>query len=481
METSPLGKVLLVFCALLVLAAYLFMSLSWIVVCSGVLVIFVYSRQRFLSELRDSQVKITHKVLDELTFAREPVAVKVEIANLSATPLEARIEDHLPEGCVVVSGENIVTAKVPPRSMWSFAYSFVPEGRGRLVIGDVTMEQWDAFGLHTHRREFPAATTVAVHTRRESLSAAREAARREHFEYAGVTRTPTVVLREFEHAGIRDYVPGDRARDIHWKAFTKLGRLMTKTYKKEGTLETMVMVDCSRSMRLSTHKVAKIDHATDLAIQLTRVLLSNFHRTGAAAFDETSVISKVDSSLSKHQFERILMSLRDVPGSLKTTDGAAVSEPGDGRLALNAEPEATVAGDADAFLDALKSVRARRTSVVGEIGLDGAIGDIIAKKHGGEMLFIVISDLISSRGAVISAASLCRRTGNRMLVIQTFDDWYSRPSQSLDVPEAERLYDNMGVAIKMEAALRRAGASFIRIGPADTTARIVRSIRRGLA
>ena len=97
------------------------------------------------------------------------------------------------------------------------------------------------------------------------------------------------------------------------------------------------------------------------------------------------------------------------------------------------------------------------------------------------MLFVVISDLISSRGAIISAASLCRRTGNRMLVIQTFDDWYSRPSQSLDVPEAERLYDSMGVAIKMEAALRRAGASFIRIGPADTTARIVRSIRRGLA
>ena len=53
---------------------------------------------------------------------------------------------------------------------------------------------------------------------------------------------------------------------------------------------------------------------------------------------------------------------------------------------------------------------------------------MISRKHGGEMLFIVISDLISSREAVLSAASLCRRTGNRMLVIQTFDDWYSRPS-----------------------------------------------------
>lgn len=481
METSPLGKTLLIFCAVFVLAAYLFMNLSWIVVCSGLLVVFVYSRRRFLSEVRDPKVKVDHKVLDELTFAKEPIAVKVEITNLNPTPLDARFEDRIPDDCVVVSGSNVVEAKVPPRSVWSFAYSFVPERRGRLSIGGVVIEQSDAFGLHVHRRELPSRTTVSVHTRRESLSTAREVARREHFEYAGVTRMPTVVLREFEHAGIRDYVPGDKARDIHWKAFTRLGKLMTKTYKKEGTLETMVMVDCSRSMRLATSKVAKIDHATDLAIQLSRVLLSNFHRTGAVAFDETSMISKVDSSLSKHQFEKILMSLRDVPGAIRTREGAAPTEPDISRPLANSGPGSAGPDESDAFLDALKSMSARQRAGVREMGLEGAIGDMITKKHGGEMLFVVISDLISSRGAVVSAASLCRRTGNRMLVIQTYDDWYSRPSSTLDTSEAERLYDNMVAAVKMEAALRRSGASFIRIGPADTTARIVRSIRRGVA
>ena len=481
METSPLGKLLLIFCSVFVLAAYLFMNLSWIVACSGLLVIFVYSRRRFVSELRDSRIEVDHKVLDELAFAREPIAVKVEITNLNQSPLEARFEDHLPEGCVVVSGENVVDAKIPPRSIWSFAYSFVPERRGRLTIGGVSVEQSDAFGLHAHKRLVPATKTLAVHTRRESLTAAREVARREHFEYAGVTRTPTVVLREFEHAGIRDYVPGDKARDIHWKAFTRLGRLMTKTYKKEGTLETMVMVDCSRSMRLSTHKVAKIDHATDLAIQLSRVLLSNFHRTGVAAFDETSVLSKVESSLSRSQFERILIALRDVPGAIRTGEGAAVPVSGDNHPATALGLGEASGGSGEVFIDKLKSMSTRKIAGVGDIGLEGAIGDLITRKHGGEMLFVVISDLISSKGAVVAAASLCRRTGNRMLVIQTYDDWYSRPTRILGASEAERLYGNMGSAIKLEAALRRAGASFIRIGPADTTARIVRSIRRGVA
>ena len=331
METSPLGKMLLIFCAVFVLAAYLFTSLSWVVLCSGLIVIYIYSRRRFLDDIDTSNVKIDHKILDELTFAKEPIAVKVEITNLSQNTLEARFEDHLPDDCTVVSGSNVVLAKVPPNSVWAFSYSFVPDRRGRHVIGGVRMDQSDAFGLHVHSRELPSKATVLVHTRRESLNIAREVARKEHFEYAGVTRMPTVVLREFEHAGIRDYVPGDKARDIHWKAFTRLGKLMTKTYKKEGTLETIVMVDCSRSMRLATYKTAKVDHATDLAIQLSRVLLSNFHRTGAAAFDETSLVSKVDSSLSKHQFEKILVALRDIPGAIRTSEETPVTKPSGGK------------------------------------------------------------------------------------------------------------------------------------------------------
>ncbi|MDH3365829.1 MAG: DUF58 domain-containing protein [Thermoplasmata archaeon] len=481
METSSLGKALLIFCVVFVLAAYLFMNLSWIIVCSGLLVVFVYSRRRFLAEVEDSQVRVDRKALDELTFAKEPLAIKVEITNLNPTPLEARFEDLIPDDCAVVSGSNVAYAKVPARSVWSFAYSIAPERRGSHVIGGLRIDQSDAFGLHVHTREDRLKTTLVVHTRRESLSTAKEIARKEHFEYGGVTRMPTVILREFEHAGIRDYVPGDKARDIHWKAFTKLGKLMTKTYKKEGTLETMVMVDCSRSMRLATNKVAKIDHATDLGIQLSRVLLSNFHRTGAVAFDETSLITKVDSSLSKHQFERILIALRDVPGSIKTLEDPKLSGAVRRDPPFNTVSESAGRDGGEAFLDAMKSIASRRSTGIREMGLEGTIGDIITKKHGGILLFVVISDLISSRESVISGAKLCRRTGNRMLVIQTYDDWYSKPSPALDASEAEQLLENMSAAVKMEAALRRSGASFIRIGPADTTARIVRSIRRGVA
>ena len=193
------------------------------------------------------------------------------------------------------------------------------------------------------------------------------------------------------------------------------------------------------------------------------------------------MISKVELSLSRHQFERILVALRDVPGAIRTGEGAAIPEPESNRPITDHAYGDVPDRSGEAFIDVLKSMSPRGVAGAGDIGLEGAIWDLITKKHGGEMLFVVISDLISSKEAVVSSASLCRRTGNRMLVIQTYDDWYSRPSGVFDASEVERLYGNMGSAMKLEASIRRAGASFIRIGPADTTARIVRSIRRGVA
>jgi hypothetical protein len=115
------------------------------------------------------------------------------------------------------------------------------------------------------------------------------------------------------------------------------------------------------------------------------------------------------------------------------------------------------------------------------VGLEGAVNEALAKAVGQELLFIVISDLISSRDAVLTSAKICRSAGSRMLVIHTYDGWYKKGEDVLDMPLMERLYADLGDSLKIEAALRGLGSMYIRIGPADTTARIVRAIRRGKA
>jgi hypothetical protein len=116
-----------------------------------------------------------------------------------------------------------------------------------------------------------------------------------------------------------------------------------------------------------------------------------------------------------------------------------------------------------------------------DMGVDSAIRRLITHSMGQQQLFVVVTDLGSSRNAILTAAKLCQRSKNRLLVIHTHDDWYSRSDEVLDATRVERLYENLGGYMRLEASLKGTGASYLRVGPADSASRIVRSIRRGLA
>lgn len=475
-ETSPVGTGVLVVCVAFALAGFLTMNPTWVVLCAAMVTVFVYARSRFVWELSRSNVKITHRLLDEMAFAGEPESVSIEVVNGDPSTLHAVLEAVLPEGSTLGSGRNRVTATIPPRSMSSFTFSFIPQKRGVHMLGAVRVERTDPMGLFTHTETVGDSRPHSVHTRRDAFDAARKTAGREHFEYSGMSRTPAVVLREFEFDGLREHVPGDRSRDIHWKSFARTGKLMTKTYKKEGTLKTMIMVDCSRSMRLANGGMAKVDHAVDLTLQLSNVLLSSYHPAGVALYDELTVSNEIEPALGRHQFERIIRSLRNMPDAVKTDEKAAAEI--SAARPSTATPRANGSEEADAFLQAVRSMKPAKKK--GTMGIEETVQHTIAHSRGQELLFIVVSDLLSSRDSVLACAKICKRTGNRLLVIQTYTDWYSSTKAPLDAAEVERLYDRIGGGVKDEALLRGAGASFIRIGPADTTARIVRTIRRGV-
>jgi len=185
-------------------------------------------------------------------------------------------------------------------------------------------------------------------------------------------------------------------------------------------------------------------------------------------------------TLARHHFDEIVKVLREAPGSLTSNHAASGNQiskvaatPGVTQLTSNYTKEG---GD---FLSAVQQLRA--DGKARGIGLERAMRGIIARRKGQEILFIIVSDLGSSRDAVLTAAKLAEKTGDQMLVIHTYGDWYSALGKSVDVAETERLYGTMAECLKVEGRLRGLGSSYLRIGPADTAAYIIRSVRRGLA
>ncbi len=481
MRSTTMGTSLLSLSIVFAFVSVLFNNISFAVLSVAFVASYIYAYLKFIHELERTNLQIDRKILDDIAFADQAISVSVEVLNKDPMAVRGTFEDVIPGDCILADGTNMASMTLPPRSILRLSYSIIPQKREAHRIVGMKIDRTDAYGLLTEEQMIEQGSDLNVHTQKGALDAARKMAGREHLEFAGVGRNPAIVLREFEFDGIREYVPGDRARDIHWKLLPKLGKLMTKTYKKEGAVHTTVFVDCGRSMRLKAARIAKIDHALDLSMQLSNVLLSSFHPVGVATFDEMKVIGKASPSLGKHQFDRIVKLLRDVPGTIDGS-GPLTSAKDDGALPERARRMGLRQAESKTgILSALDKLSSGGSKKKLGVGLEGGIKSILARSRGQEQLFIVITDLISSRNAVIAGANICQNAGHKMLVIHTYDDWYREPSAELDMPVLEQLYDNLSSSVKTEAALRGLGSSYIRIGPADTAPRIVRAIRRGRA
>ena len=471
MKVSTFGSLVLVFCVAAAFGGVVFTSVSWIFVAVAIAGVFVYARLRFIHDLDHTNLEVERSVLDKMVFAGEPMTVKVQIINRNPDPVLGVVEDLIPEDSEVASGTNRISTVLKPRTMESFTYTLKLPRRGPNQFRGLKIERTDPFGLFEEQQVFGEGSSVNAHAKKESFDTARKMAGREHFEYSGVSKAPAAILREQEFNGIRDYVPGDRARDIYWKGLAKTGRLMTKTYTKEGSLRTTIFLDCTRSMRLANGTISKLDHAVELSMQLSSVLISSYHPTGLSMFDEMNVISEASPALGRHQFQTIVRVLRNAPPSIRSSgEGASPT------MAQVTTPVAARPREEGGFLSVVSRIRGGGK----EPGLEGTVKDLISKGRNQQQLFVVISDLGSSRNAILTSAKLAQRSKNRMLVIHTYDDWYMKTGSPLDASKLEQMYGSLTAIMRMEAGLRRAGASYMRVGPADTASRIVRSIRRGL-
>ena len=487
MQTQPLATLLIVFSMTLAVAGVLFQSMSFILLCCVFSAAMVYARGKFIGEIRGTDMQVTRVCGEELPFAGQPIAMDVKILNAGPTAIRGSLEDEIPDDCLMAAGTNKFSGVVPPRSQLTISYSVIPLRRKTYVFPGLRMETEDEYGLFRHRSMVEEKTSVSVHTSKESLDRARRLAGKEHLEYAGLSRHLAMVMYDLEFDKIREYMAGDRSRDIHWKLLSRMGRLFTRVYTREGVIQTMMFVDCSSSMRRVGSGLGKMDHSIDLCMQISKVLLSNFHATGVCLLDELSVISQAPPSLGRRQFDKIVESLRMVPPLISAeASEVRVEQPKEveketpelpGLPAARAEE--SVDDSADKFLSVVRSLGSKTAERSRGVGLDGVVRNLLSRKASRKLMMIVITDMASSRDAVLASARFAGRKGSKMLVIHLCDDWYELREEPLDVPDVERQYENLMRDVELEGKLRKAGASYIRIGPADTTAGIVRAMRWG--
>jgi len=138
----------------------------------------------------------------------------------------ATVRDSVPDG--VMSEEPEIRATLPA----TVSYRIGLTDRGEWAFGPVTVTVTDLLGLFQRRIEIDATATQLVYPALYDL--------REGSFAALIERTTTVERQAFE--SIREYVPGDPLRDVHWKSSAKRGEagdLVVKEFvgeENEGSL-----------------------------------------------------------------------------------------------------------------------------------------------------------------------------------------------------------------------------------------------------
>ena len=112
--------------------------------------------------------------------------------------------------------------------------------RGRFRFGPAQLASGDVFGFHRSERWDQGANDLIVYPKVVPVEVLGLPAGRPMGEWLGNRR---VIEDPLRFAAVRDYVPGDMLRAIHWRASAHTGTLQTKIYDPSNTLSLILAVD----------------------------------------------------------------------------------------------------------------------------------------------------------------------------------------------------------------------------------------------
>ncbi len=133
----------------------------------------------------------------------------------------------------------VLIPPVPPRRDVTVSYRFVPLKRGELILGPVTLERRDPWGLFVRRATASAILRVLVHPRVLPVEISLAGNR---IGQEGGTADRDVLGSNQFHT-LRDYVIGDELRQIHWRSSARVGKLMVKQLVDNPLPRALVILD----------------------------------------------------------------------------------------------------------------------------------------------------------------------------------------------------------------------------------------------
>ncbi|MBN1539479.1 MAG: DUF58 domain-containing protein, partial [Candidatus Thermoplasmatota archaeon] len=392
---TALGRVLAVVVVCLFAWAYLTADLMVAMVGSGILLYMAYRRMEFHGLVKSVDILYERIILEEMIHKDTPFSIR---SSLSANEtIRVQGSERVPDDFELRSGSTSFKGMLEPGRHLDAVFSLVPTERGAFRLPPLKIKVTEGRDLFESEIVVDPGTEVFVRASKKDISLAYIMSKRKQFEITGPANRRHTRTYRTDLKSVRDYLPGDRFRDIDWKATSRLTRLMTREYETETDLPTLLLVDASMSMRELVRRRSKLDHAVALATQIAIVMDRLHHPVGLITFDETAVRDHIIPGTS--DVEQVLMSLFSLPNPIRTD-----MYPG---IPLEAERPSNVDVPAflrhvSPFLDRRGRSALTRDSVT---GIFEAFREIRAYEGTG-LLIVIITDMETSSSSLLRSVKM---------------------------------------------------------------------------
>jgi uncharacterized protein (DUF58 family) len=172
------------------------------------------------------------------------------------------------------AGPTVVELPVPalaPGAGSEHRYDIPTDRRGQLEVGPLTVERSDLLGFARSRTEAGDVLALWVVPRRHPVRLAGGGRLRHHHE--GLV--PDRPLRgATDLRAVREYVPGDELRHVHWRASARAGQLLVREYVDPVQAHCTVVLDT----RPEPLDAAAFEEAVEVAASVLWAAAAEGHR-----------------------------------------------------------------------------------------------------------------------------------------------------------------------------------------------------------
>ena len=177
---------------------------------------------------------VNHDLLEPRVTVGDHALIRLTVTNPRPRPLlPSRMEMPVGPGRAV-----FVVPTLTPRAVHERGFILPTQRRGIVTVGPVLAVQRDPVGLLQRERSLTTPQDIHIHPRTLRLGTVLHGVLR---DIEGAV-TQDLSSSDVAFHALRDYVPGDDRRNVHWRTTARTGRLMVRQFEETRRSSLLVLL-----------------------------------------------------------------------------------------------------------------------------------------------------------------------------------------------------------------------------------------------